>query len=285
VIGNMPLVRSFGAIGREHARIATTISREMGARRVSLQYLEKLRLLHATITVVLTVGVLAWAILLWEHGQATAGDVVLVCTLGFTVLHATRDLAVALVDATQHMARLAEAIDVLLQPHELREHPMAVPLVPRGQSIVFANVSFAYPGGTRVFDEFSLRIGAGCRTGLVGPSGSGKSTLLGLVQRFHDLDTGRILIDGQDIAHVTQESLRAAISFVPRTSRCCIGRSWRISAMAVPRRPTARSGRRPRRRDAASSRRCRKDSTPSSATAGHGSPAGSGSAWPLRARC
>jgi ATP-binding cassette subfamily B protein len=216
VIGNMPLVRSFGAIGREHARIATTISGEMGARRMSLQYLEKLRLLHATITVVLTVGVLAWAIVLWQQGQATAGDVVLVCTLGFTVLHATRDLAVALVDATQHMARLAEAIAVLLQPHELREHPMAVPLVPRGQSIVFANVSFAYPGGTRVFDEFSLRIGAGCRTGLVGPSGSGKSTLLALVQRFHDLDTGRILIDGQDIAHVTQESLRAAISFVPQ---------------------------------------------------------------------
>ena len=61
--------------------------------------------------------------------QATAGDVVLVCTLGFTVLHATRDLAVALVDVTQHVARLDEAIGTLLQPHELPDHPEAVPLV------------------------------------------------------------------------------------------------------------------------------------------------------------
>src|SRR5262249_23931604 len=155
-------------------------------------------------------------IVLWEHGHASAGDVVLVCTLGFTVLHATRDLAVALVDATQHMARLAEAIDTLLQPHSLREHPEAVPLVPRRQNVVFEKVSFAYPGGSRVFEDFSLRISVGRRTGLVGPSGGGKSTVLGLLQRFHDVDAGRILIDGQNIAHITQESLRRAISFVPQ---------------------------------------------------------------------
>ena len=208
VIGNMPLVRTFGALGRE-----------MTARRRSLQYLERLRLLHAALTIVLTVAVLAWAITLWQHGQASAGDVVLVCTLGFTVLHATRDLAVALVDVTQHMARLAEAIATLLEPHGLREHPAAVPLVPRREGMAFAafeNVSFTYPGSRKVFDDFSLRIAAGRRTGLVGPSGSGKSTALALLQRFHDLDRGRILIDGQDIAQITQESLRRAISFVPQ---------------------------------------------------------------------
>ena len=216
VLSNMPLVRTFGAIGREHIRLDKTIGREMGARRRSLQYLERLRLLHAAITIVLTVGVLAWAIVLWEQGKATAGDVVLVCTLGFTVLHATRDLAVALVDATQHMARLAEAIATLLQPHGLREHPAAVPLVPRRQSVVFESVSFGYPGGSRVFEDLSVRIAAGRRTGLVGPSGGGKSTALALLQRFHDVDRGRILIDGQNIAHITQESLRRAISFVPQ---------------------------------------------------------------------
>ena len=131
VIGNMPLVRTFGAIHREHSRFDRTVGRELTARRRSLQYLERLRLLHAVLTIVLTVAVLAWAIVLWQRGQASAGDVVLVCTLGFTVLHATRDLAVALVDVTQHMARLAEAIATLLQAHELREHPKAVPLARR----------------------------------------------------------------------------------------------------------------------------------------------------------
>lgn len=219
VIGNMPLVRTFGAIAREHSRFDRTVDRELTARRRSLQYLERIRLLHAALTIVLTVGVLAWAIVLWQRGQASAGDVVLVCTLGFTVLHATRDLAVALVDVTQHMARLAEAIDTLLQPHELREHPEAVPLAQpsnRTPVVKFGNVSFAYPGGRQVFDGLNLEIAADRRTGLVGPSGSGKSTALALLQRFHALDRGRILIDGQDIAQVTQDSLRRAISFVPQ---------------------------------------------------------------------
>jgi ATP-binding cassette, subfamily B, bacterial len=219
VIGNMPLVRTFGAIAREHSRFDRTVDRELTARRRSLQYLERIRLLHAALTIVLTVGVLAWAIVLWQRGQASAGDVVLVCTLGFTVLHATRDLAVALVDVTQHMARLAEAIDTLLQPHELSEHPEAVPLARpsnRASSVTFRNVSFAYPGGRKVFDGLNLEIPADRRTGLVGPSGSGKSTALGLLQRFHALDRGQILIESQDIAQVTQESLRRAISFVPQ---------------------------------------------------------------------
>ena len=221
VIGNMPLVRTFGAIGREHSRFDATVGHEMHARRRSLLYLEKLRLLHAATTIVLTVAVLAWAIMLWQRGQASAGDVVLVCTLGFTILHATRDLAVALVDVTQHMARFSEAIATLLQPHDLREHPEAVPLVPGYQGathhgVAFEGVSFAYPGGRKVFEKFSLRIEAGQRTGLVGPSGGGKSTALALLQRFHDVDRGRILIDGQDIARLTQESLRQAISFVPQ---------------------------------------------------------------------
>ncbi len=216
VIGNMPLVRTFGATTREHQRFDHTVGREMSARRRSLQYLERLRLLHAVITIALTVAILAWAILLWQGGHATTGDVVLVCTLGFTVLHATRDLAVALVDVTQHLARLAEAIATLLKPHDLRDPEEAPHLVARRAGVVFEDVSFGYPGGGKVFERFGLSIGAGQRTGLVGTSGGGKSTVLALLQRFHDVDKGRILIDGQDVAQITQESLRQAISFVPQ---------------------------------------------------------------------
>src|SRR5215468_1038052 len=96
VVGNLPLVWSFCGIGREHRRLDATIDREMAARRRSLLYLEKLRLFHAAVTVFLIIALLAWAIVLWQKGAATAGDVVLVCTLGLSILHATRDLAVAL---------------------------------------------------------------------------------------------------------------------------------------------------------------------------------------------
>ena len=120
VVGNMSLVWSFCGLGREHRRLDATIDREMAARRRSLLYLEKLRLLHAGVTVFLTIGLLGWAIVLWQNGAATTGDVVLVCTLGLSILHATRDLAVALVDVTQHLARLSEALATLLIPHHLQ---------------------------------------------------------------------------------------------------------------------------------------------------------------------
>jgi ATP-binding cassette subfamily B protein len=216
VISNMPLVRAFCSVGREHRRFDSIVDREMTARRTSLIYLERLRILHAGVTVVLTIALLAWAIVLWQRGDATTGDVVLACTLGLSVLHATRDLAVALVDVTQHIARLAEALSTLLVPHELRDHPEAVTLVKSGASIVVENISFRYPGGHNVFENLSLRLEPGQRVGLVGPSGGGKSTLFALVQRYYDVQRGRILIDGQDISRVTQHSLREAIAVVPQ---------------------------------------------------------------------
>jgi ATP-binding cassette subfamily B protein len=199
VLDNMPIVRAFCGLGREQRRFDAIVDREMTARRSSLLYLEKLRILHASVIVVLTGGLLAWAIFLWQRGEATTGDVVLVCTLGLSVLHATRDLAVALVDVTQHVARLSEALSTLLVPHQLCDHPEAVSLVKRGASIAFENVCFCFPDGQRVFENLSLSLEPGQRTGLVGPSGAGKSTLFALLQRHYDLRDGRILIDGQDI--------------------------------------------------------------------------------------
>ncbi|MGY3696783.1 ATP-binding cassette subfamily B protein [Bradyrhizobium sp. USDA 3240] len=216
VINNLPLVRAFCGLGYEHDRFDATVNRELVARGRSLRYLEKLRLVHAGVTVILTIAMLAWALNLWQQGAATTGDVVLVCTLGISILSATRDLAVALVDVTQHVARLTEALATLLQPHELKDHPEAEVLVKSGAAIAFNNLSFRYPGGLQVFERFSLRIQPGQRVGLVGQSGGGKSTLFTLLQRFYDVEQGAITVDGQDISRVTQQSLRAAISVVPQ---------------------------------------------------------------------
>jgi ATP-binding cassette, subfamily B, bacterial len=216
VISNLPLVRAFCGLTHEHERFDATVSRELAARSRSLRYLEKLRITHAVVTLLLTIALLAWAVRLWQHGNATTGDVVLVCTLGLSILSATRDLAVALVDVTQHVARLTEAIATLLLPHELRDHPEAESLIRSGAAIAFENISFQYPGGAKVFDRFSLRLQPGQRVGLVGQSGGGKSTVFALLQRFYDVESGRITIDGQDISRVTQLSLREAISVVPQ---------------------------------------------------------------------
>jgi ATP-binding cassette subfamily B protein len=216
VVSNMPLVRAFGGLMREHRRFDATVAQEMEARGRSLFYLEKLRIFHAVVTIVLALGLLAWAIILWQLNEATIGDVVLICTLGLSVLHATRDLAVALVDITQHVARLSEALSTLLIPHELRDHPEAAPLIRRGASVKFEHVDFRYPDGQQIFEDLNLSFMPGERIGLVGHSGGGKSTLFALMQRFYDTQGGRISIDGQDISRVTQESLREAIGVVPQ---------------------------------------------------------------------
>ena len=166
-------------------------NREVDARGRSLRYLEKLRLLHAGVTVMLD----DWSDGMGRHALAAAARRPPATSCwsvpsGMSILSATRDLAVALVDVTQHVARLTEAIATLLMPHELRDHPEAEPLVKSGAAIAFNNVTFGYPGGARRSSSGSA---CGCkpgqRVGLVGQSGGGKSTLFALLQRFYDVQT------------------------------------------------------------------------------------------------
>jgi ATP-binding cassette subfamily B protein len=216
IIGNFNVVRAFGATFRERQRVGVRMETEMAARRHSLYYLEHIRLVHAVLTALLTAGVIGWGILLWQDGQAKVGDLVLITALAFGILHGSRDLAVALVDLTQHVARLEEAISALLTPHDLKDLPDAEELPAGPGEVAFEQVSFAYPNRTPVLEDFSLVIAPGQRVGLVGFSGAGKSTVLALLQRFYDVGGGRISIDGHDIRDVTQDSLRNIMAVVPQ---------------------------------------------------------------------
>ena len=217
VINNMPLVRAFGATHRERRRFGERMKGEMDWRGRSLRYLEKLRLVHALLTAIMTAGLLVWAILLWHSHKASVGEVVMVTTLGFMILHGTRDLAVALVETIQHMARLAEALNTLLLPHDMPDEADATGFngPPRGE-VVFDNVTYAYPGGSPILDGFNLRVEGGTRVGLVGRSGSGKTTVLALLQRLRYIQGGRLLIDGVELRSLTEEALRSVISVVPQ---------------------------------------------------------------------
>jgi len=216
VISNIPIVKSFGRMRSEHRRLGGVISREIRARKESLYFLERLRIFHAVTTAVLTSAVLAWSISLWQAGRATPGDVILVCTLGISVLSATRDLAVALVDVTQHLARFSEALRTLLIPHELPVYSSAKRPMPVSGTVEFRDVSFAYPDGKQVFSALNFKIEPGTRVGIVGPSGAGKSTIFSLIQRFHDVQSGAILIDGEVTAILPDDALRRAVAVVPQ---------------------------------------------------------------------
>jgi ATP-binding cassette, subfamily B, bacterial len=216
IVANIWVVKAFSAHSRERRRFAQLLETEATAHRGSLLYIEAMRVLHDLGLWLMAGGMLVWTLVLWSRGSVTPGDVILTLAVAFRVLHGSRDLAFSVVNASQFVARIGEAVELIGEDHKVVDWPGAQQLVARGGTIVFENVDFSYPDGYQVFRGFNLKIERGQRVGLAGPSGAGKSTLISLVQRLFDIDGGRLLIDDQDIRTMTQDSLRAAIAVVPQ---------------------------------------------------------------------
>jgi ATP-binding cassette subfamily B multidrug efflux pump len=114
----------------------------------------------------------------------------------------------------EHIGTVQDGINTLSRPHAVVDQPGAKALVvPRGE-IRFEDVRFAYGGDKAVIDGLNLHIRPGEKIGLVGRSGAGKSTIVNLLLRFYDVEGGQVLIDGQNVSHVTQDSLRAQVGMV-----------------------------------------------------------------------
>lgn len=214
LVSNVWTIKAFAGRDRERARLEKEIAVEARAQRRSWIYLEKARVLHDICLSIMAGAMLGWAIVLWQWGSVTAGDVVMVSALTFRILHGSRDLAMALVDTSQQLGVIAETLAIIAPPHGLSDTHEELAAT-RG-SIRLVDVSYDYPDGSRVFRHLSLAIAAGQSVGIVGASGSGKSTLLGLLQRLDDVRSGAILIDDRDIRTVSQDSLRRQIGVVPQ---------------------------------------------------------------------
>ncbi len=215
-VSNAWTVKAFSALGRERERLLNAFQTEARVQRKSWMHLEKARLIHDVCLLLMAGTMLAWALKSWQAGSLTAGDVVLVSTLTFRILHGSRDLGLALVGTTQEFGVISEMLGVVAEQHALPDKPGALQTPPRDGHIVFSNISYAHPDGHKVLDGFDLEIPQGQKVGLVGPSGGGKSTLLGLLQRLDDVQAGQISIDGRPITEYSQDSLRSAIAVVPQ---------------------------------------------------------------------
>ena len=144
------------------------------------------------------------------------GDVVLLYTLTTNIINHIWDTSNILRDINRTLGDAAEMVKILDTPTEIEDHTDR-PLVVSSAEIDFHNITFQHSDSkTPLFENFSLKINAGERIGLVGISGSGKTTLTKLLLRFSDVQKGEILIDGQDISSVTQHSLRESIAYVPQ---------------------------------------------------------------------
>jgi ATP-binding cassette subfamily B protein len=216
-ISSNATVKSFGAEAREEARIGEiTDAWRWAARRTWARFTD-LWLLHNFMLVALQAGMSGLLVWLWSKGQATPGDIAFVITAFMTMTSYLRNLGENIrmtqrgVDDTEDVARYATMAPQVV------DAPAAKPFAADLGEIIFDRVTFRYKSAEQpLYADFNLMIEPGERVALVGPTGAGKSTFVKLIQRLYDVQGGRILIDGQDIAHVTQGSLRRAIAVVPQ---------------------------------------------------------------------
>ena len=214
-IGANAVVKAFGAEAREDARL--TLVAAKWARRTRRTWVfatysstGQLLLLWAT-----RVGVTGMALALWWQGRASAGDIIYVLTTYFVVHGYLRDIG----QHVQHLQRSVNDMEELVQLHDealgVDDRPDAQPILIEAGEIRFDHVGFRYAGHTRpLYDDLDVTIAAGQRVGLVGRSGSGKTSFVKLIQRLYDVTDGRVLIDGRDVRHATQASLRRQIAIV-----------------------------------------------------------------------
>ena len=160
-------------------------------------------------------AILGMALILGWNGGVSAGDLVFVLTLFFTLQGYLREVGMHVRNLQRSVNEMEELVDIHAVRHEIADRRGAKPLAVTKGEIVFDKVLFHYAGhDTPLYSDFSLKIAGGERVGLVGHSGSGKTTFVKLIQRLHDVTDGAITIDGQNVAEVTQDSLRRQISIV-----------------------------------------------------------------------
>jgi ATP-binding cassette, subfamily B, bacterial len=216
LIGNIWVVKAFAARRRELQRLRGFFEREAQAQKRGWFFVERIRALHDVVMALLVGGTLIWAVQRWSAGLITTGDVVVVSAMTFRMLHGSRDLAMALIDTSQQFSYLRETLEVIGKPQTLVDRPGARPLRVGAGTVRLEEVTFGYDPHRPVLHDLSLHVPAGQKVGLVGSSGAGKSSILQLVQRFHDVQAGRVLVDGQPVDEITQESLHEALAVVPQ---------------------------------------------------------------------
>jgi ATP-binding cassette subfamily B protein len=212
-----PTVKSFGAEAREQARLADVTRRWRLAVRVTWTRFVNIWLVQNLLLVALQAGLTGLVLRLWSQGQAGAGDVAFAITSFMLMSGYLRHLGENIRDMQKGLDDAEDVARYATMAPQVADRPGAAAFRPGRGEIVFDRATFRYATiEAPLYSDFSLKIAPGERVALVGPTGSGKSTFVKLVQRLYDLQGGRILIDGQDIAEVTQGSLRRAIAVVPQ---------------------------------------------------------------------
>jgi ATP-binding cassette subfamily B protein len=213
---NILTVRLFARGDYESRYLQKFQADEIGKAKTAMWLIEIMRMFQAIFGLGLILAMLLTLIHGWIQGWITLGDFTLIGMLSFWILGMVWYMSYQMSVFVREVGTINEALTLITQGHDIIEAPQAAPLQVKQGEICFDEVSFTYQKHNPVFQKLNVTIAAGQKVGLVGFSGSGKSTFVNLILRFYDLASGRILIDEQDIAHVTQQSLREQIAMIPQ---------------------------------------------------------------------
>jgi len=213
---NILTVKLFARVRDEDAYVRDMIDEHTVAIAAHMRLITRFMATLAAMNALLLVSTAAIGITLWGRGEVSAGIVATALPLAWQIANVAGWVSWEVTGIFENIGVVQEGMETIAVPHTLTDAPGAPDLaVPRGE-IRFEHLTFTYgrSDGRKVLDDFDLTVRPGERVGFVGRSGAGKSTLVNLLLRFHELEQGAIRIDGQNIANVTQESLRGAIGLV-----------------------------------------------------------------------
>lgn len=216
VITNMFTIKMFARSSNEKMSFEDVTNDEEGKRLRAWNFANMQNAVQAFLMFLLQMASVYISIKLWYEGSISPGTLLLVQAYTFSLFDTLWNLGRSITKAMKALTNMKEVVDVFDQKRDILDP--STPESPRISegAIVIDNVSFSYPNGVVVFDDFTLHIPKGQKVGIVGYSGAGKTTITKLLLRFYDPTEGAIRIDGQDIADITQDDLRKNISYVPQ---------------------------------------------------------------------
>jgi ATP-binding cassette subfamily B multidrug efflux pump len=211
---NIATVKLFSHANREASYARAAMQEFMQTAYAQMRLVSGFEITNHLLSMTLLASTAGAALWLWTQGQVSVGAVAAATAMALRLNGISHWIMWELASLFEHVGTVQDGINTLARRHTVVDRAGAEPLqVPRGE-IRFEHVRFAYGGERSVIEDFTLTIRPGEKIGLVGRSGAGKSTIVNLLLRFYDVEGGRILIDGQDIAGVTQTSLRAQVGMV-----------------------------------------------------------------------
>lgn len=211
---NIQTVKLFARPRDEDAVVRGTVDEHTASFRKQQRIITLFGLCLATLNASMVVGTAAMAIWLWAGGVIAVGIVAMSLPLTWQIANIAGWVAQSVTAIFENVGVVQEGMRSIAVPRQMPDRPGAGMLTVESGAVRFENVHFGYGTARGVLHGIDLSIAPGERIGLIGPSGAGKSTLVNLLLRFYELENGRILIDGQDIAQCTQESVRAKIAMV-----------------------------------------------------------------------